>query len=280
VRQYSTREVADLAGLPEARVRRWARAGLVGSSKDDQGHWRYSFQDLAVLRTAGKLLDANVSVARVTRTLGKLRERLPEGRPLSAVRLLVTGRRVVVKDRLAAWEPETGQCALDFDLQAVSAQVAPRLPRRSRAELERQEETAEHLYQAALDLELLGRGDEAREAYEAVLGRDPNLVGARINLGRLLHAAGRLAEAETLYRAALEQEPKSTIAAFNLGVVLEDQGKPAAAADAYRTVLALDDGYADAHYNLSRLLEAVGDARGALRHLSRFRRLLGSDPNK
>lgn len=276
MRQYSTREVADLAGLPEGRVRRWARTGLLTPSKDAHGRWRYSFQDLAVLRTAGKLLDAKVSVNRVTRTLNLLREQLPAGRPLSAVRLIVIGQRVIVKDRLAAWEPESGQGALDFDVQAMSEQVAPQLPLRSRAELERQGETADDLYQTALDLELLGRGSEAREAYEAVLKRDPKLVGARINLGRLLHAAGNLSEAEALYRAALEQNPDNAVAAFNLGVALEDQGK-ATAADAYRAALAIDDGYADAHYNLSRLLEAQGDGRGALRHLSRFRRLVQND---
>jgi tetratricopeptide (TPR) repeat protein len=271
---YSTREVADLAGLPATRVRRWARAGLVTPTKDGRGRWRYSFQDLAVLRAAGKLLDASVSVKRVTRTLGLLREQLPAGRPLSAVRILVLGQRVVVRDRLSTWEPESGQRALDFDVRAMAQQVAPQLLRRPDPELERQGETAEDLYQAALDLELAGRGEEAREAYEAVLRQDPKLVAARINLGRLLHAAGRLDEAATLYRAALEQEPSSTVAAFNLAVALEDQGRDADAADAYRTVLAIDEGYADAHYNLSRLLEAQGDTRGALRHLSRFRRLM------
>ena len=256
MRAYSTREVAELTGLPEARVRGWSRAGLVTPGKDDRGRWRYSFQDLAVLRAAAKLLEAGVTVSRVTRALGLLRERLPAGRPLSAVRILVTGGRVIVKDRLASWEPESGQCALEFDVQAVSAQVAPQLPRTSSAELERQNETAEGLYQTALDLEL---------------------AGARINLGRLLHAAGRLGEAEALYRAALEQNPRNAIAAFNLGVALEDQGKTAAAAEAYRAALAVDDGYADAHYNLSRLLETQGDARGALRHLSSFRRLMRND---
>lgn len=271
---YSTREVADLAGLPENRVRRWARAGLLTPTKDERGRWRYSFQDLAVLRAAGKLLDAKVSVSRVTRALTQLREQLPAGRPLSAVRILVLGQRVVVRDRLATWEPETGQRALDFDVRAMAQQIAPRLPRRPDPEVERQGETTDDLYQVALDLELAGRGDEAREAYEAVLRQDPKLVAARINLGRLLHAAGHLEEAVALYRAALEQEPSSAVAAFNLAVALEDQGRNGDAADAYRTVLAIDEGYADAHYNLSRLLEARGDTRGALRHLSRFRRLL------
>jgi tetratricopeptide (TPR) repeat protein len=246
----------------------------VAPSKDSQGRWRYSFQDLAVLRTAGKLLGADVTVNRVTRTLSLLRKQLPAGRPLSAVRILVTGQRVIVKDRLASWEPESGQGALDFDVQAVSKQVAPQLPRRSRVELERQDAAAGDLYETALDLELAGRGEEARETYEAVLKRDPKLVGPRINLGRLLHAAGKLSEAEALYRAALEQDPDNTLAAFNLGVALEDQGKTNAAAAAYRAVLAVDEEYADAHYNLSRLLEAQGDLRAALRHLSRFRRLM------
>lgn len=272
--EYSTREVAGLAGLPESRVRRWTRAGVLTPGKDARGRWRYSFQDLAVLRAAARLLEANVTVHRVTRALRQVREQLPAGRPLSAVRILVTGERVIVKDRLSSWEPESGQCALDFDVQSMTAQVAPQLPRKTRADSEQAEESADDLYESALDLELAGRFEAARETYEAVIRRYPNLVGARINLGRLLHAAGRLAEAEALYRGALELRPGHALAAFNLGVALDDQGKKDAAAEAYRTALAADEEYADAHYNLSRLLEAQGDAQGAFRHLSRFRRLM------
>lgn len=274
MRAYSTREVADLAGLSETRVRQWARAGLVNPTKDGRGRWRYSFQDLALLRTAGRLLDAEVSVQRVTRALKVLREQLPPGRPLSAVRILVTGGQVVVRDRLASWEPESGQCALDFEVQAVSAPVAPQIPMKPPNEAGRMSQTAEDLYQTAVDLELAGRIEAAREVYEAVLRCDPRLIGARLNLGRLLHTAGRAREAEALYRAALEQEPQNALAAFNLGVALEDQGRTDAAAQAYRAAIDADDGYADAHYNLSRLLEAQGDARGALRHLNHFRRLM------
>ena len=277
MRGYSTREVADLAGLPEARVRHWARAGVVTPRKDESNRWRYSFQDLAVLRAAAQLLAANVSVNRVTRTLSLLREQLPAGRPLSAVRLVVIGQHVIVRDRLASWEPQSGQGALDFDVQAISKLVAPKLPLRSREELAQQGESAEDLYEAALDLELAGRADAARETYEAVLKAYPRLVGARINLGRLMHAAGNPGAAEAHYRAALEVKPGNALAAFNLGVALEDQGKTAAAADAYRLALAADEAYADAHYNLSRLLEAQGDLRSALRHLSRFRRLMQND---
>ena len=276
MREYSTREVTDLTGLPEALIRRWARARLIVPNKDLQGRWRYSFQDLALLRTAGKLLKAHLSLNRITRTLRTIRKQLPTGRPLSAVRILVTGKQVVVRDRLASWEPVSRQGTLDFDVQKLSQPVASHIPRRSRAELVKEAPSASGLYQAALDLELAGRGAEARDAYEAALERDPKLVSARINLGRLMHAENRITEAEALYRAALEQDPQSALAAFNLGVALEDQGAASAAIEAYEKALAIEPNYADAHFNLSRLLEANGDARGALRHLNSFRRLLRS----
>ena len=274
MRHYSTPEVSELTGLPQARIRRWAKTGLIGQREGDRGPWRYTFQDVAVLRAAANLRDASVPTARVTRTLRKLKEQLPPDRPLSSVQVTVQGRNVVVKDRLASWEPETGQGTLDFDAPTPPKSITPRLPKqRSDAAAA----DAEELYQAALELELAGQSDAARVAYESVLQSDPHLVAARINLGRLLHGAGKLSEAEALYREALQRDPDNTIAGFNLGVVLEDQGKSDAAVLAYRSVLGVDEAYADAHYNLSRLLEAKGDVRGALRHLSQFRRLAQDD---
>lgn len=278
MRDYSTREAADIAGLPAGQVRRWARAKLLTPHKNARGHWRFSFQDLALLRTAAKLRDAPLSPNRVTRSLRLLREQLPAGRPLSAVRVLVSGGRVVVKDRLASWEPDSRQGTLDFDVETLSRQLAPTLRRRRRGPPpSSRNETAADWYQSALDLELAGRADEAQQAYRNALTQNPDLVGARINLGRLLHAANRMAEAEALYRAALEQDPCNALAAFNLGVALEDQGLTDAAVGAYRHALLLDERYADAHFNLSRLLEAKGDKRAALRHLMSFRRLMRKD---
>jgi tetratricopeptide (TPR) repeat protein len=276
VRDYSTREVANLAGLSEAQVRRWARDRLIAPEKDAGGHWRYSFQDLALLKTARQLLDARLSPTKVTCALRLVREQIPAGRPLSAVRILVSGRNVIVKDRLSSWEPDSKQTTLDFEVRSLSEPMAPGLSRLP-APTEQEPEDAARLYQLALDLELAGKADEARRAYQAALQNDPTLVSARINLGRLLHNANRVTEAEALYRAALAQDPGNAMAAFNVGVALEDQGQHAAAADAYRQTLLIDDDYADAHFNLARLLESQGDKQGALRHLSRFKRLLHRD---
>lgn len=273
MREYSTREVADIAGLPESRVRRWAQTGIVTPKRDVWGRYRYSFQDLALLRTAAKLFDAKLTPNRVTRTLRLIREQLPAGRPLSAVRIFVTGQKVVVKDRLASWEPESRQGTLDFDVQELSRQVARKMPKQTRPETEQLAGSATELYEGGLDLELAGRTDEARDAYRAALKKDPGLVAARINLGRLLHAANQLEQAESHYRAALEQDPRNALAAFNLGVALEDRGKTDAAVEAYLQTLAIDNDYTDAHFNLSRLLETKGDRQGALRHLRTFKRL-------
>jgi len=271
VREYSTREVAEIASLTAPQIRRWARAGLVTPQKDANGRWKFSFQDLALLKMAGQLLEARVSIGRITRTLRELHDHLPS-RPLSAVSLVVVAGRVIVRDRLASWVLESKQGVFGFEMEAAAGSDAPSpaptsLPKRRAAE------SADALYQSALDLELAGRPAEAEAAYRAALGANAKLVDAKINLGRLVHAAGRLREAEALYREALEQAPDSALAAFNLGVVLEDQGKTRLAIETYLRAIGIDNDHADAHFNLARLLEQSGDRQAALRHFSRFRRL-------
>jgi tetratricopeptide (TPR) repeat protein len=228
-----------------------------------------------MLKMAGQLLDARVSTARVTRTLRELRDHLPS-RPLSAVSLVVVAGRVIVRDRLASWVLESKQGVFGFEMESVAgADTAstPPSPAPTSLPKRRAAASAEALYQSALDLELAGMPAEAEAAYRAALGANAKLVDAKINLGRLVHAAGRLREAESLYREALEQAPDSALAAFNLGVVLEDQGKTGAAIETYLRAIGIDEGHADAHFNLARLLEQSGERQAALRHLSRFRRL-------
>ncbi len=253
--------MSEVLGLPTATILAWARSGLLSPQRDPRGTYVFSFQDIAVLRSARKLLDAEVPARRVKQTLEALRAQLPPGRPLSAVPLSALGGRVLVREATRSWEPDTGQLQLGLE--------GPHGPRATTPP----PALADDGYDAALDLEAADPG-QAVAAYREVLARDPGHAEAHLNLGRLLHEEGALSEAESHYRAALAADPSSARASYNLGVALEDLGRPAAAADAYRAALRLDPDLAVAHFNLSRLHEVAGRKAEALGHLASYKRIL------
>lgn len=272
---YSARDVSRMLGLSAPRIRTWARDGLVAPRRGPRGELRFSFHDLVLLRTARDLLAARVPAARVKRALRQLRSQLPADRSLAGVRVTLEGSRVVVRDGAAAWQPESGQAVLDFEVRDVAAGVAPLLFEAARAEGDARD--AEGFYEWACDLED-GAPEQARQAYLRALALDPRHYGANLNLGRLLHELGDRAGAENHYRRALAARPDDAGALFNIGVALEDQGRREDALAAYEACLASDPSHADAHHNAGRLCEELGRRELALRHLGASRRLLRSLP--
>jgi tetratricopeptide (TPR) repeat protein len=267
---YSTREVADLLGVTPSKVRAFARAGFVATPRESR-RYRFSFQDIVLLRAAKALEEASIPARRVRRALRALREALPEHRPLSGLRIVAAGDTVVVQDAQLAWQPETGQATFDFDLEELTRRAAPVV---HAAAARAEEEESPDWYAVALDLETVGAIDEALEAYERTLALDPGHVQAHINAGRLHHAQGRLADAEMHYRNALRAEPANATALFNLGVALEDGRRFDEAIEAYAAAVAADPAAADAHFNLARLYEQCGDKPAAIRHFARYRALV------
>lgn len=270
---YTTREVAEVLGVPTSRILSWTRRGLLSPHRGPHNAYVYSFQDIVLLRTARELLDADVSVRKVGAALEALREQLPLGRPLSAVSISAVGDRVLVRDEETVWEPESGQIRIDFAVSDVAEATLP-VARRALGEDGRDEGmTADDWYDSALDLEPVSP-DDAMEAYHRALELEPFHADAHLNLGRLLHEAGRVGEAEEHYRQAATADPRSARAFFNLGVALEDQGSPVGAREAYEAALRLDGELAVAHFNLSRILEAEGRQTDALAHLAEYRKLV------
>jgi tetratricopeptide (TPR) repeat protein len=269
---YTTRQVAEILGLTEERVRSFARAGLLDPGRGPGNSLRFTFQDIVLLRAARELLDQDVPTRRVHAALLSLRAQLPQGRPLSAVRVSALGERVLVRDQDTAWEPETGQVALDFSVAELAVRVEPFAPDVGRADTDDAELSADDWYDVALDLEAVSV-EKARGAYRRAIALDPGHAEAHLNLGRLLHEVGDLAGAESHYRQACAARPESALAAFNLGVALEDKGDAREAMAAYRRALKLDGEIAEAHFNLGRLCEAAGDKRGALQHLAQYKRI-------
>ena len=260
-----------MLGVPESRIREIVRAGLLPPTGRGR-RYAFSFQDLVVLRALLALRDARVPAARIRRALAALVRELPPGRPLSGLRIHADGRRVTVCDGRGAWQPETGQGVLPFDVDALARAAEALRPEAGGPPLPGRE--ARDAFERALDLEDVDP-KQARAAYARALALDPGLVDARVNLGRLAHEAGDAAEAARLYWEALERAPDDPLIHFNLALALEDTEGAEAAAVHYERALALDPDFADAHYNLAGLCEELGLEAAALRHYSAYRRLSG-----
>jgi tetratricopeptide (TPR) repeat protein len=273
VKGYSTSEVAKLLGLSQPQVRGYVRAGFLSPERGARGELSFSFQDLVFLRTARGLIDARVPARRIRAALRKLSGQLPEGRPITAVRIAVEGSRIVVDDGARRWQPESGQILFDFGVGDLAKEAAPMVRRAFReAQKEGPEFSAEDWYEWGCELEP-GSPGEAIAAYRRAIELDPAHADAHVNLGRLLHEAGDASGAAPHYEAALASRPDDATAAFNLGVALEDLGKLPEALLAYQKAVRIDPGNADAHFNAATLAEKLGRPAEALRHLRTYRKL-------
>jgi tetratricopeptide (TPR) repeat protein len=281
---YSARDVERLVHLPRTRIRSLVEAGFVSPARGPRNAWRFSFQDLIILRTAQALAEANVPQRRITQSVKELRRRLPGSMPLSGLNIAAEADRVVVREGDRAWGAESGQYLLRFegDPETGSLNVLERqrgTPASQAPSSSVPPAGAEGWFERGVALETQAP-DAAIAAYERAIAADPGLVKARINLGRLLHEAGRLEDAERVYRDALRTSCDDPLLLFDLGVLLDDMGRKNQAMDAYRAALREDPRFADCHYNLGLLCRRLGKPRDAIQHLAAYRRLTATNPRE
>ena len=259
---YGVHDVQRLLRLPRSTIRSLVHAGFVSPSRGERGAWRFSFQDLIVLRTAQALVEAHVPARRITRSMRELKRRLPEAMPLSGLAIGAVADKVVVREGGARWQADSGQYVLEFEADPASG--APRVIERAAPR------SAQSWFEEAASLE--GSDPEgAIRAYEQSIAADAAFVDAPVNLGRLLHDRGELVHAERVYRDAMNTCGGDPLLLFNLGVLMEDIGRREEAADAYAAAVVADPDLADAHYNLALLSEALERPQDAIRHMARYR---------
>src|SRR2546425_7489334 len=222
---YTTEEVARLLGLSPAQIRSYTRAGFLSPARDGRGNLRFTFQDLVLLKAAKGLMAARIPAAKIRGSLRRLKQQLPRGRALSELRITAEGHRVVARDEAIAWNPESGQLVLDFDVATLAQRAAP-LARRRAAAARRVEEDLDADQRFALGLELeVSEPDEARDAYRRALELDPDHADAHVNLGRLLVEAERAEEAETHFRSEEHTSELQSLAYLVCRLLLEKKKK-------------------------------------------------------
>jgi tetratricopeptide (TPR) repeat protein len=210
-------------------------AGFVTPSRGPRNAWRFSFQDLIVLRTAQALSAAKVPARRIARSMRELRRQLPESMPLCGLSIAAEADRVVVREGTRRWQAESGQYLLAFD-------AAP----------------------ADGSLTILERKAAPQPAPDAE---------TYVERGCELQDTGRLAEAEQVYREGLEKCGEDALLLYNLGVLLEDLERKSDALAVYERALSADPSFADAHYNIALLYEALCKPRDAILNMAQYRRL-------
>ncbi|NML44611.1 tetratricopeptide repeat protein [Ramlibacter sp. G-1-2-2] len=256
-----------MLGLSRHIVTGLIDAGFVQPTRGKRNELRFTFQDLALLRTAHALQAQSIPARRILRSLARLKATLPAELPLTGLRITAIGPDVAVRDRSGRLQSDSGQLLMDFEVAPVAGTVTLLEHAASR-----EEPSAQELFEQALSLEE-DDAAAAEAAYLQALALSPDLEDAYLNLGAMWAEAGRFIDLVRLSEAALENCPQSALLHFNHGVALDHLERLDEAAAAYERSLELDPNLADAHFNLAQLRQQAGDERGALRHYSAYRRL-------
>ncbi len=220
--------------LSRSTIRTLVRAGFVSPTRGPRNAWRFSFQDLIVLRAAQALVAANVPARRISRSMKDLRKRLPASMPLSGLSIGADADRVVVREGASRWRPDSGQYLLAFEGSPIDGSLSV--------------------------MQRLAPPAESRTSF--------------MERGSTMHEAGRLVEAEQIYCEALKACGEDPLLLYNLGIVLEELGRKDDAVSMYERALKEDPRFADCHYNIALLYEALGKPQQALRHMAQYRRLM------
>ena len=242
MRDYGVADVERLLRIPRRTLKALVSAGFVKPARGARNAWRFSFQDLVVLRTAQALVAAEIPQRRILRALSRLRRELPESMPLSGLNIGAIANQVVVREGGVARDAESGQYLLGLDETKPGSDS--------------------------------GFRTVAPVAQAAEPESDPDFdLEDRIEKALALHEAGELDAALREYHGALQSCGEEPTLLFNIGVLLEDMGHDPQSALLYEAAIRHDPALADAHYNLALVYERLGKGREAIRHMAQYRRL-------
>ncbi len=242
-----------MLGLTRRVIANLIAAGFVTPLRGARNAYRFSFQDVVLLRTAHQLREAQIPPRRLLRSLKQLKAKLPDQMPLSGLRIKVIGNDVAVRDADAIWEDPSGQLVMDFEL-------AP--PRASSVH-------PGNWSSVGAPSGAIGSPGKATGAHPSSVGTPSGAIAAvpreTIAPEGVPTKHQRSAAEAAPTKAGLGDGPESGIAdLYDRACQLEADGNIAAAANAYRRLLEIAPAHVDAAVNLSALLCEAGHCAKAL----------------
>jgi len=111
--------------------------------------------------------------------------------------------------------------------------------------------------------------DEAIAEYSEAIKLVPNQPGLHEELGTQYRIVGRLDEAEEAFRRELELDPHNVLATYKLGVLEVEKNQPTEGIKLIETAIKAKPNLMNADYNLGRAKMAMGDDVGAIENLKR-----------
>lgn len=189
--RYGVRDVERLLRLPRNTIRSLVNAGFVSPERGPRNSWRFSFEDLVVLRKAQALVEANVPQRQITRAIRELRRQAEAGQfPLEF------GEAVAHTALGPASQPDAPLAELinrGYELhesgRLLEAEAVYREARRLHGA------DAMLLFNLGVLLEDMRRKAEAIQAYEGAIAAQENFADAHYNLALLLDSSGRRRDA-------------------------------------------------------------------------------------
>ena len=276
---YTRRQVAQLIGIQEGKLKWWERCGLIRPSRSSGRERLYSFEDLIAVRAAKELMDKGCRAAQIRKAIRKLLEDLPGAeRPLSKMKVMGNDRRLVVEREGKDVEVDSGQLLIDFSVSSVVTKIQESVTAAMGGKTSPDGESAYEFFLEGVQIEDTGAPDaaaRAEEAYRKALELDPQLAPAMTNLGNLKFRKGDLKEAEEFYRKAILDDPYLPQPYYNLGCLKLNAGRPDLAAVYLKKTLELDPDFADVHFHLALALEQEGRKEEALAHFRKFLEMEG-----
>lgn len=272
MRSFTIADVESKYGIRRRVVSELVREGFVRPERGRRHEYRFSFQDVVMLRMAQDLFSLGIPPRKTSRFLRQLQRELPDA-SVVGTRVSAAGRELVVRED-GRLRNADGQLVIDFagGAEGRLARLPHRQPDRQSHPATAGTRSADEWYNAGL---LLDGSDplEAIECYRRAIEMDRLHADAWVNLGCLLIDGDQSIEAYAVLQEAVVNCPRHPLLQFNLGIACEDIGRHDEAVQAYGEALSLDPGMADAHYNLARLYEARGQSARAIRHYNAYRRL-------